>query len=350
MKKNARYYAESIVETVRESLVILTHDLRVKSANPSFYRTFRVSPEETENRFIYDLGNGQWNIPMLMDALGEVLSQNAKFEDFEVEYQFPEIGIRAMMLNARQLVQAGTAEKLILLAMEDITERKLAERFREEYLSLIAHDMRSPLTVMIGNSDLLRRRLTKKEMAGDAEVAGRILASGLRMESMIRDLVASARLEAGQMKLRPEPTDLSRLINSIREQLSTSEDPERIQVTSSDSGSPVLADAGQIERVVVNLITNAQKYSPPASSIVVRVGQKDQEATVSVTDRGVGISPDELSHLFERYYRARTAGKREGLGLGLYIARLIVEAHGGHIWAESKLGEGSTFSFTLPLA
>ncbi len=122
----SRRYAEAIIETVPESILVLDAELRVKSANPAFYQTFQVSPEETENRFIYELGNGQWNIPRLRSLLEDILPKATEIEDFEVEHDFPNIGRRMMRLNARQIRQDHATE-LILLAIQDVTKRKIAE-------------------------------------------------------------------------------------------------------------------------------------------------------------------------------------------------------------------------------
>ncbi len=126
MEKDARIYTESIVDTVQESLLILDKDLRVISANSSFYSTFQVSPEETKNKFIYDIGNSQWDIPRLRELLEEILPRDSDFKNFEVDHVFPHIGRKVMSLNARRIYQEGTATERILLAIEDITERKLA--------------------------------------------------------------------------------------------------------------------------------------------------------------------------------------------------------------------------------
>ncbi|MGB8217233.1 MAG: chemotaxis protein CheB [Candidatus Methanoperedens sp.] len=126
MEKDARVYAESIVDTVQESLLILDKDLRVISANSSFYSTFQVSPEETENKFIYDIGNSQWDIPRLRELLEEILPSNTQFKNFEVDHVFPGIGRKVMLLNARRINQEGGGIERILIAIEDITERKLA--------------------------------------------------------------------------------------------------------------------------------------------------------------------------------------------------------------------------------
>jgi len=130
--EEARRYAESIVETVREPLLVLDADLKIISANRNFYRTFKVTPDETIGNFIYDLGNKQWDIPKLRELLEEVLPKKEAFDDFEVDHNFQDIGHKIMLLNARQIKRALGKERIILLAIEDITERKRMESLLEE--------------------------------------------------------------------------------------------------------------------------------------------------------------------------------------------------------------------------
>jgi signal transduction histidine kinase len=170
------------------------------------------------------------------------------------------------------------------------------------------------------------------------------------MAVMIQDLVESSRLEAGKLEMRREPTDLLHLLTDIAERVGKPEDQARLRLETPDPLPPVLADPGRIERAIVNLVGNALKYSAVDKPVVIRAMAGEGGVTVAVVDQGVGIPAGDIPRLFERYYRAESGKKVEGLGLGLYISRLIVEAHGGRIWAESKVGQGSTFSFTLPLA
>jgi NtrC-family two-component system sensor histidine kinase KinB len=167
------------------------------------------------------------------------------------------------------------------------------------------------------------------------------------MDAMIQELLEASRLESGTVPLRTEPVELVRLVEGVIERVGA----ERVRVQALAGGTWVSVDAGKVERVLTNLVSNALKYSPPDSPVVVRVGRADDEVLVSVADRGTGIAPEELSRLFQRFARLRAGppGEAEGIGLGLYIARLIVEAHGGRIWAESDVGEGSRFTFSLPL-
>ncbi|HYJ79575.1 MAG TPA: PAS domain-containing protein, partial [Longimicrobiaceae bacterium] len=143
-------YAQDIVDTVREPLLILDATLRVQSGNNAFYQTFRVTPEETEERLIYQLGNGQWDIPALRTLLEDIVPQSSVFNDFELEHDFPVIGRRVMLLNARQL-QAGHHGELLVLAMEDVTERRRAEadfKAIETYAQNIVDTVREPLLIL----------------------------------------------------------------------------------------------------------------------------------------------------------------------------------------------------------
>jgi PAS domain S-box-containing protein len=124
----AQKHIKSIVETMRESLLVLTADLKVISANQSFYQTFKVTSEETEGRFIYSIGNHQWDIPALRKLLEEIIPQNTRFNNFEVSQEFSVIGRRTMLLNARRIYREGKGTEMILLAIEDITERRQARR------------------------------------------------------------------------------------------------------------------------------------------------------------------------------------------------------------------------------
>ncbi|RWX58817.1 PAS domain-containing protein, partial [Mesorhizobium sp. M4B.F.Ca.ET.089.01.1.1] len=144
----ARIYAEAIVGTVRQPLLVLNAELHVQSANAAFYELFRVAAKDTLGSLLYGLGNGQWDIPALRTLLDEVLSKNQEVTDYEVEHEFRDIGRRSMLLNARKLSQAAGREELILLAIEDITERRQSERHRKTLMSELNHRVKNTLAVV----------------------------------------------------------------------------------------------------------------------------------------------------------------------------------------------------------
>ena len=175
--RSALSYTQAIVDTVREPLVVLDSQLRVTTASPAFYRTFAVSPHETIEQFIYDLGDGQWNVPGLRILLEEVLPQHKAFQDFEVALTFPKIGRKVMLLNARKLFRASNNTEHILLAIEDITERKRVSeelvRSNEDlqrFAYVAAHDLRSPLNSGLNLLQLLARQTKDTLAEGGAQL------------------------------------------------------------------------------------------------------------------------------------------------------------------------------------
>ena len=190
----------------------------------------------------------------------------------------------------------------------------------------------------------MRRRRAYSERGVEA-----ILAQVGRMDRLVGDLADVARLEAGRLRLARAPVDLAELARAGAEQARLLSPRHPIRVELPNGPVVALVDRYRVGQVLQNLLGNAVKYSPPGSEVVVRVEATDGEARLSVADAGPGITPGALPRLFERFYRADPAGAPAGLGLGLYISRMLVETHGGRIWAESAPGEGSTFTVALPI-
>jgi len=249
------------------------------------------------------------------------------------------------------LIEKDGACSRVLLATHDITELKQAEEEREVFIHTISHDLRAPLTLIGGHIDLVKEAVAAAGMDNQLlESLKAITRSIQRMTAMITDLVDSARWTAGQLRLTTQPIDLSSYIADYLQRARPVMDIERITVEIPPDIPCVLADVDRLERILVNLLSNALKYSPPECPVVLRAQFRDGEVVVSVQDSGRGIAAEDLPQLFGRFYRAKSAAEVEGLGLGLYITKLLVEAHGGRIWVASELGKGSTFSFTLPVA
>jgi signal transduction histidine kinase len=167
---------------------------------------------------------------------------------------------------------------------------------------------------------------------------------------MIQDLVDAARQEGGQLHLERQPVLLQTYLPELFQRATTVMETSRVRLDLPGDLPAVFADYNRLERIITNLLSNALKYSGPGAPVLVRARRIAAEVEVAVIDQGRGIAPDDLPHLFERFYRAKGERATEGIGLGLYITKQLVEAHGGRIWVESEVGNGSTFMFTLPLA
>jgi signal transduction histidine kinase len=236
-----------------------------------------------------------------------------------------------------------------VITFRDMTDMRQLQRRREEYLALISHDLRAPLTAILGRAQLLVRWLTQHGLAREAESAKIVVESSHRMNALIKDALEHSRIDAAIDAQQRSVIDLVTVVRQMLDQSIAPDDRARVTLDAIPT-LLVVVEVAQIERVIVNLLTNALKFSPPATPIVVHVAQQATDAIVSVTDQGIGIAPEDLPHLFEKHYRAQTVGQIAGNGLGLYSSRLIVEAHGGQLWAERTVGAGSTFTMALPLS
>ena len=230
-----------------------------------------------------------------------------------------------------------------------LEQLRQANQKQQDLLHAVSHDLRSPLTVIHAQAELMLRWLAQGRLQGRQERGLRaILTATQRMNAMIGDLVESARLEAGQFELRRQPVDLATFLADLMERLAPSLPVGRVRVSAPAEACTVSADPDRLERILTNLLSNALKYSPADSTVDVSLKGANQHVELIVADRGPGISPEDVPHLFSRFFRSQSAQGHDSLGLGLYITRLLVQAHGGQVWVESKVGQGSAFHITLP--
>ncbi len=363
--EKALAYAESIVDTVPEPLLILDMHLRVKTANHAFYRTFKVSIEDTRDKSLYELGDRQWDIPELRNLMEDIIPRNNSVLDFEVEHEFPGIGQKTMLLNARRFYQEGT--QMILLSIEDITDRKkieemrleresliFANKARSEFLAIMGHELRTPLTSVIGYSIILKEMAHGKLNDKQQLYMENILKSSEHLLSLINSILDLAKIEAGKLEMMIEdvrvPDTIDETINLMKEKAAIR---NIILEREFDPALEVIkADGQKLRQILFNLLSNAVKFSKDNGGIItIRTRKEDGFAKFSVSDRGIGIREEDVPRLFHKFEQldSGTSRKYEGTGLGLAITKQLVELHGGKIRVESRYGEGSTFTFTLPM-
>ncbi len=243
------------------------------------------------------------------------------------------------------------AEELERAVTERTRELVEANRVKDAFLSIASHELKTPLTSLKGLAQITRRRLAQGGQP-EAVYLEKMERAIRRLETLVNDLVDVARIDSGKMAFRFERGgDLAALCSQVvDEQIAASE--RDITLDLPEQPIELEMDPDRVGQVLTNLISNALKFSPSETSVVVCAAQMDDEVVISVHDEGSGIPPDQLPHIFERFYQvpdsAELSGSKIGLGLGLYICREIVERHGGRLWVESEPGKGSTFAFALP--
>jgi PAS domain S-box-containing protein len=490
-------YAENIIATLREPFVVLDKILRVRTSNAAFYRDFHVSKEETEGRFVYELGDGQWNIPDLRMLLSQILTNKDPVEDFEVEHAFPVIGQRNMLLNARRFPPDSDDPSLVLLAIEDITERRRAEtaikhseiryrrlfekakdgilildadtgkvidanpfmtallgyshdeflgkelweiglfrditesraaykelqkkgyvrydhlplesrsghkvevefvsnvyeedhhqvvqcnvrditersrlqrlteeqaaaladldRRKDEFLAMLSHELRNPLAPILNAALLLRMHSNRNRLQGNENPVLQQSATIIerqvgQLARIVDELLEVSRITTGRIQLHQERIALGVVVENAVTTVSSLIDQRKHELTVSLPSQPIWlhADASRLEQVIVNLLTNAAKYTDLGGHIWLTVQQEGEQAVLRVRDTGVGIAPEILPRIFDLFTQAERSLDRSqgGLGIGLALVQRLVEMHGGTVEASSVLGRSSEFVVRLPV-
>jgi len=266
-----------------------------------------------------------------------------------------ELYTRQRKLDPDDVVLAEDMSRRAALAIDNARLHEqvtLGLRARDDMIGIVSHDLRNPVNAvkMLAGAILGEERSSALPL-DVVEHSTIIRQAAEQMDSLIRDLLDVTRIEAGRLNVETVPTDVTELLNDALGTLNPVATAKSIELRlSAERALPMVsADRERIRQALSNLIGNSVKFSPPESVIDLRAERRGDEVVVSVSDRGPGMNEEQLSHAFDRFWQSHRTD-REGAGLGLTITRGIVEAHGGKIWAESKMGEGSTFRFTLPLA
>lgn len=248
-----------------------------------------------------------------------------------------------------------------LWVVSDRTRERESDRLKDEFIGIVSHELRTPLTSILGYTEILLNR-QDLDYESQREFLQTVSNEAERLFKMVKDLLDVSRLEAGVVKLNRWAVGLWQVIEELTLQLHTQLIHHKLLIDARTPLPPVFADRDKVKQIIFNLLSNAIKYSPEGSEIqltVRRANADDLPAThppgqwmlIVVRDEGIGIKPEDQARLFERFQRVDNSNTRQksGVGLGLYISRLLVELHGGRIWVKSVEGSGSSFSFTLPI-
>jgi PAS domain S-box-containing protein len=351
--KRGQDFAEAIVETVREPLVILNQNLRVVKANKTFYETFQAAHDETEGRQIFELGNGQWNIPKLRELLENILPTHSTFRDFEVTHEFDRVGRKVMLLNASEIFNPNAQARTILLAIEDATGRKRAEEALQttntelqHFAYALTHDLQEPLRMVVNFTELLAQEYAGKLGKDADKFISYSVQGALRIEALLKALLAYwevSERERGSITAIDCGAVLSKTLFNLQAAIA-----ESGAVVTSGLLPTVAAEEVLLMQLFQNLISNSIKYRGTETPRIHVSAEREGEGwRFAVRDNGIGIDPEDAERVFGMFKRLH-GSEIPGTGIGLAICKKVVERQGGRIWVESEAGRGATFKFTIP--
>lgn len=235
----------------------------------------------------------------------------------------------------------------------DIDDQKQIEKQKDEFLSITSHELKTPLTSIKAYIQLIERNLDHETEKPIHNYVGRVQAQLFKLSNLISDLLDISKIENGKLKLNKKPFNIHRLIDNVIDTIYHTHDNLKIQILKQGDiyDKSVMGDEIRIEQVLINYLTNAIKYAPDSDKIIINTEVNNNTLQISVTDFGIGICEENQKNIFDKFYRVEESSLRfQGLGIGLYICADIIRQHEGTIGVSSKYGEGSTFSFTLPLS
>jgi two-component system CheB/CheR fusion protein len=369
LKKVIVFYKE-ITETVREPFVILDKKLCVVTANRAFYRKFKVRKKDTDGRLIYELGNNQWDSLELRELLEHILPKHRVLNNYAVTHDFPSLGSKTMLLNARQV----DSKQLILLAIEDVTlqwklkvdsdelTKNLTRQrdrlqslsaVKDEFIALASHQLRTPATITKQYVGMLQGGYAGKMSKNQNDMLNVAYNSNERQLEIVEDLLRVAQVDAGKVYLEKAACDVTTEAEAVIASLAVLVKSRGQRVVLHKPKRQVLAfmDQKLMRMVLENLLDNAGKYSRAGTRVTITIGQDNHRTTVSIEDEGVGIRKVDQQKLFKKFSRVDNPLSMavKGTGLGLYWAKQILDLHDGSITVASRPDQGSTFTIEIPI-
>jgi signal transduction histidine kinase len=336
-----------------DGVVIVDPIGRVSFVNRALAAAWKRTESAVIGRLLTELAQVPGDDAALADVLAAVGEHGRWSGELRTRGVEPPQGVWDVTLTPIPSPEAGSGVGLqnarsVVGIFRDVSEKHALEQLRADFLSMITHDIKVPLTVILGYTEMLT---DPEPPPGQIppDILTRIRESGETIHALVCNFLDLSRIEAGRMTLDPRPFDLrAMLAHALEHYDSTARRKGVTLALEAETLPPVVADESQLQRVVANLLGNAIKYTPRGGSITISTGREKSNVAVAFKDTGRGIPADEIPHLFEKYRRVREQKRTEGTGLGLFIAKTIVDAHGGDIRVQSTPGVGSTFTILLP--
>ncbi len=373
--ETGRQRLELILSSMAEGLLITDAKGKITLLNTSAHRLLEQAQLDlTQDVSLHLLAHTKhisW-LHLLSEIMDRALSGQTVIGQELIAGENEDTVPLTLSISAAPLYDTSSPDILpigVVAVLNDITASKQIEKLKDEFVSVVSHELRTPLTAIKGYTQHLIRRLERRIKRPSQEPLPKGIANtteqpesyDLRslhivqgqaehLERLVNDLLDLSRVQWGNLHLHVENFYLVNVLAEIIQSTQASAEQHTIFLDIQVQDTQIVADKARVEQVVGNVLDNAVKYSPQGGQITVRLAELEGDYLVSIIDQGIGINPEYLDHIFERFYRVRNVASRQfsGIGLGLYVTRAIIEQHGGRIWVTNNQGLGCTFSFTLP--
>lgn len=339
-------FLNSFLETVNEGVLILSQQLKILKANTSFLNMFHIAEDEILNQSLFEIDHGRWDL-MNLRSLLEQTKKEDYIHDSVLNDVITRVGKKMLKIKISQISQEGQTH--VILAAEDITELKEIDRRKDDFLSVASHELKTPLTTITACIQLAQRMIPVEADEKLKETLKKTKEHIDKLEHLINDLLDVSKIKTGKIELSKGAFNLDAMILHVVEQLQTVHKNYTINLSGYASNYYV-GDKQRLEQVVLHLLKNSIKYTPRGGNINIHLSRLSDFIKISITDYGLGVDYQHQKKIFENFFRVDEVQKQyPGIGIGLYISDQIIKNHGGTLWVESAIGEGATFSFTLPL-
>jgi two-component system phosphate regulon sensor histidine kinase PhoR len=349
--RKERDQLQQILASMSEGVLVVGPDGRALMINPAFYRLFDLAGDFT-GRPVLEIIRHPGFARLIEATLRQGEPQSAQIELAAPERRTLLLASSPITLGAG--AAGGIGDHLgAVVATRDTTDLTRVADMRRDFVANVSHELKTPLAAIRGYAETLRDGALD-EPATARRFTERIVSQCRRLQELLEDLLTLSRLEGVAPALEREPVALGAVVHRAVELISAVAREKRVEIAveiGEEPLPPVLGDPDGLERLVLNLLDNAIKYNRPDGHITIRLSRSDGEAVLEVTDSGIGIPPESIPRLFERFYRVDKGRAREegGTGLGLAIVKHVAQTHGGQVEVESRAGQGSTFRVRLPL-
>lgn len=338
-------FNESILTTIDDIVIVLNKNMNIIKANPAFYSLFKnISPQKAISNFANFIAPFDKS-GLILEHINNLSNTGKSFNNLEIEINTPG-GERVFDISGRTM-QTEQNQEALLFIVHEITVQKQLVREREDIIGFVAHELRNPLSNLLLCNEMLKQVLQNNEPGEAEKLMQRSQNNIFRLNKMIGELYEATRISSGNFRLEITEFDFDEMISEAIDTVQVLQ--PAFNIISHGKVGTAKGDRYRLMQVVTNYLSNGIKYSNGHKDVRITIQKNNNTIIVSVEDEGLGIPANQLPYIFDRFFRAEKTKNLEGIGLGLFLCRRIIDAHGGRLWATSQEGRGSKFFFSIPV-